>query len=264
MDHPFRLSQKESTAVMLSIPVVIITKMHNIMQSSQPPLQMGGLFFKIIKMKTKNTCPVLNINYSKETEKSQVRDVLSKATWYKKQGYAGMVRLPGDVTLEEIKENIKKSALLDAIDKEYNETLFCEIASDIQENWLNICKEWSARYIDEMSLIFYKSYEINLTRYGTGGSYEEPHKITLNIHDREPKMLTRIIFHEMIHLAIEPLIKKYEVSHWRKERIVDLLYEKILPEFSFKQKIPEEAHAVNSIFKKYPKDIESVIKNSGA
>jgi len=215
-------------------------------------------------MKTQDTCPVLNINYSKEAEKSHLRDTLHKAIWYKKQGYAGIVRLPGNITLEEIKESIKENALLVAIDKEYDETLFHKTASDIQEVWLDICKKWPSQCINEMSLTFYKSYEINLTCYGTGGSYEEPNKITLNIHDKESKMLTRIIFHEMIHLAIEPLVKKHSVSHWKKERIVDLLYKKILPEFSFKQKMPKEARAVDSIFKKYPKDIASVIKNSGA
>ncbi len=215
-------------------------------------------------MKIQNTCPILNINYSKEAEKSQVSDVLNKAAWYKKQGYAGIVRLPGDITLEEIKENIKEGALLATIDKEYDETLFCKIASGIQENWLDICKKWPSRYINEMSLVFCKSYEINLTNYGTNGSYDEPNKITLNIHGKESKMLTRIIFHEMIHLAIEPLIKKHGVSHWKKERIVDLVYEKLLPELSFKQKIPKEIHGVDGIFKKYTEDIKLIIKNCGA
>jgi len=61
-------------------------------------------------------------------------------------------------------------------------------------------------------------------------------------------MLARVIFHEMIHLAIEPLIKKYNVPHWRKERVVDLLYKELLPEFSFKQKIPEKVHTVDNAF----------------
>jgi hypothetical protein len=214
-------------------------------------------------MKTQNTYPVLNINYSKDSEKSHVKDILSKATWYKKQGYAEIVRLPGNTTLSETKEDTNKDALLIVVEKEYDEALFCKIASGIQEDWLNLCKKLQSQYMNEMSLSFHKSYEINLTRYGTNGSYDEPNKIILNIHNKEPKMITRIIFHEILHLAIEPLIRKYKVRHWRKERIVDLIYKKLLPEFSFTQKIPEDTQIVDDIFKKYTNDIDTIIKNCG-
>ena len=213
-------------------------------------------------MKTKNTHPTLNINYSKEAEVLRVESVLEKADWYKKHGYADTVRLPGGITLSEIKENTTITELLAKIDREYDEQLFRGISSEIQSTWERMCKKVLWHSVESLSLTFQDVYEIHLTRYGTGGSYVAPNTITINIRDKNPKIVARIIFHEAIHLSIEPLVQKYNVPHWKKERLVDLVYRKILPEFSFMQKVPKSAHSVDKVFEKYSNNIELVIKNS--
>jgi len=224
---------------------------------------MGGLFLNTLnytKMKIQHTCPILNIRYSKEAEISRVKDILDKASWYKEQGYAKIVRLPGGVTLEEIKGKVEEDILLASLDEEYNESLFRKTALEIEKKWLDMCKKWPSRDMESMGINFHRSYEIHLTRYGTGGSYDKPNDITLNIYGKETEMLARIVFHEMLHLAIEPLIEKYNIPHWRKERLVDILYKKLLPEFSFEQNIPKEAHIPDNIFEKYTGNIETAVK----
>lgn len=81
-------------------------------------------------------------------------------------------------------------------------------------------------YQDKWVFKIFPQYKVKLTLYGPGGSY--------NFSSGEIIMLTRenggfirgepseTIAHEMIHIGIEEIIiKKYNLPHWVKERIVD-------------------------------------------
>ncbi len=61
---------------------------------------------------------------------------------------------------------------------------------------------------------------IKLTRYGTSGSYQLPNFIVYNIHDARG---IKTIYHEIAHLVFESEFVQYAVSHWQRERIIDLL-----------------------------------------
>jgi hypothetical protein len=65
--------------------------------------------------------------------------------------------------------------------------------------------------------------------------------------------------HEIIHLCIEPLIKKFRIPHWQKERVVDLLFRSFFPDKAFLQVLPEEAHVVDSVFDAGFADIEDLM-----
>ena len=69
------------------------------------------------------------------------------------------------------------------------------------------------------------------------------------------------IIHEIIHLSIQELIEKYEVEHWEKERIVDLIVFKIVPEIAKMQNISIDTKPIDEGFEKYYPDIEKVVKN---
>lgn len=98
-------------------------------------------------------------------------------------------------------------------------------------------KAWGFRLFDE--------YTIRLTLYGSGGSYD-PDTGTVILFataagqfkfDQEP---AEIIVHEMTHIGIEePIVEKFHLSHWEKERLVDRLVQACfgeeLPDYRMQQ-----------------------------
>lgn len=70
---------------------------------------------------------------------------------------------------------------------------------------------------------------------------------------------TEILAHELVHLAIEPLIQKNNTEHWVKERIVDLLMKKAFPNYEL-QKNPTEAQKINQIFQDNYPNIEKILE----
>lgn len=82
-------------------------------------------------------------------------------------------------------------------------------------------------YQERWGFFIPETYTVVLTLYGPGGNYNPKNgKITLKAtkdgrfaRGRDP---LETVLHEAVHIGIEvPVIKKFNVSHWRKERIVD-------------------------------------------
>jgi hypothetical protein len=81
-------------------------------------------------------------------------------------------------------------------------------------------------YQDKWDFKMFPQYKVRLTLYGPGGSYN--HKqgeiimLTTETGWFKQEEPAQIIVHEMIHIGIEEIIiKKYNLAHWVKERIVD-------------------------------------------
>ncbi len=205
-----------------------------------------------------HSAPSLDIVYSQTFEKSRVLNTLNNALWYKKNEYNA--RLPGEKRLFDFDELPHTEHFLSQLESEYEPTSYEEAKQRLYDQWQNFAKNWPEEFIKHYSLTFQKIYTIHLTKYGVGGSYNLPNIVILNTHVSDNDRLGTIVFHEMIHLTIEELIKKYAISHWYKERIVDLLYKKLFPHISFEQDLPQEAYAINEIFSSPYGNIESIIK----
>jgi len=98
-------------------------------------------------------------------------------------------------------------------------------------------KAWGFRIFDE--------YTIRLTLYGSGGSYDPDNGTVILLttaagrfkFDQDPE---EIIVHEMTHIGIEePIVGKFLLSHWEKERLVDRLVQACfgeqLPDYRMQQ-----------------------------
>lgn len=91
----------------------------------------------------------------------------------------------------------------------------------------------------------FDTYNIVLTLYGTGGSYDPDEGTITLLTNKEGsfkkyKNPTNTIIHEITHMGIEySIVKKYNIPHGLKERIVDtlvyLLFHKKLPEYKIQQ-----------------------------
>jgi hypothetical protein len=133
--------------------------------------------------------------------------------WYVLNGYR--LKIPTGIDENSSNEKIKNQ-----IKKEFNEEKFNEIKNDISADFLKIEKQFSRRIKSIFKFNIQDDFFVYLTNYGTGGSYNIPNIIIFNINN--PKGI-KTIFHEIIHLLIEKWVRKYELTHWEKERVVDLI-----------------------------------------
>ena len=100
-------------------------------------------------------------------------------------------------------------------------------------------------------------YYVSITKYGNGGGYGTPSSVQLRFE--QPRSVTHTLAHEIVHLTIEHLIKKYQIDHWTKERIVDLVMNKFFPDNQRLQRNPENVEKVSEIFEREFPDIEKII-----
>lgn len=154
----------------------------------------------------------LIITFSKNFEFRRIKDTLSKMNWFKSNGYNP--KLPRNIDLSSSDIQIKNQ-----ISKEFNLTIYESIEKKILSDFSKIFPEFETKIRDNFGNIP-AHFEVVLTSYGTGGSYSPPNKIILNITNTNH---IKTIVHEIIHLLIEKQIQKYGISHWQKERIVDLI-----------------------------------------
>lgn len=207
-------------------------------------------------------CPTLKILFSIENEIERVESIVVSSAWYIEHGYDTL--LPGGRKITDV-SNSKVGDLIAVLRKEYDELDYQRVAHDILIQWEIFCSTWQTEIIEKTTLNFLSEYQVLLTKYGTRGSYdgETGLGLTLNIQGLKNRIIAVVIFHEIIHLAIEPLIQKYHIKHWHKERIVDLILKRLIHESHFVQKLPEEAYQVDEIFEKYFGDIEAIVKQVG-
>ncbi len=108
-----------------------------------------------------------------------------------------------------------------------------------------------------------KSYEVLLTRYGTGGSYNTEGKNYIRMRTtadgsfvRENPAATPI--HEITHLCVQHLVQKYGLTFAEKEDLVKSIDEILFPDiFDPEGNIPEEERArLRTMLFDLPKVIE--------
>jgi hypothetical protein len=201
----------------------------------------------------------LTINYSSEYEIQRIKYTLEKLQWYRDNKYN--VSLPeklvadSDIVISE--DEIKK-----LVDVEYNEDDYKTQEKFLLEKWQKLVDEsWSE--FSKTSLSPLNTYKIYMTKYGVGGSYNLPDSIIINIKYTYNIGLLRTAFHEMVHLLIQPWIVEYKVSHWQKERIVDLLLLKFIPRLAKSQQTRIETEEVDKIFDENYPNVELIVKNVG-
>ncbi len=195
-----------------------------------------------------NRCPNIVIRHSAEIDVSVVKATLSYAKWYVEHGY--VPQLPGGVYISDIGEGTEE-ALLNRAEKEYDEHFYQDVGAAITKQWKKYAESWPGEKVEKMGIDFASEYIVCLTSYGVGATYNEREGVLmLNVCNADATELASIIFHELIHLAIESDIQKYNIGHWQKERLVDLIFEQLLPNMCFEQKLPEEAYSIDPFFEK--------------
>lgn len=182
----------------------------------------------------------LNFNFSKELEKWRIKTCLAKLDWYQAQGYK--INLPEAGQAEE-----------------YSEADFQEYADFIQAAWPKYSDKLSQALAGLRGAEIQSAYKVNLTKYGVGGSYSYPNEVIINVAQKERERAVLTLIHEITHLSIHQLINKYQIEHWQKERLVDLITMRIFPELFSLQRDPGNAGLIGRHFDQYYPDIEKII-----
>lgn len=132
-------------------------------------------------------------------------------------------------------ENPRDKKLLMQLKEEFRpifqrEKLVYELILDkIKHNWeaieLNFFKELRALHLDTDT----KETKCYISHYGPGGSFFPPNKVIIRAvdkYDRDISSANEKIAHEIVHLAINKLAKKYKLGFENTERLVDLILTK--------------------------------------
>lgn len=185
---------------------------------------------------------LIQIIYSINLETKRVQEVVKKLSWYKEKGYK--ITLP-----KNLKEDaINYEDIYNSVWQEYSDSLYKKVSSKILLEWVEKNIEIQLQNeLPKFKLSLPEKVIVQLTRYWTQWSYNPPNNIILHIEQKRP--LISVILHEILHLIIHSYIKDHNVSHWHKEAIVDFLFEKILPDISFRQSIKKDyTDDINTVF----------------
>jgi len=202
----------------------------------------------------------LDIQFSFEYEKKRIKYILDKAEWFIENGYSKSIKLPAGKKLNEIDINTSMEDLFDKLKEEYDSNDYAKMQNDLSERWSAFAPKLE-KYFKETSLKHENAYIVQLTKYGVGGSYNLPNTVILNFQNRTETALFRTVVHETIHLSIQSFVDKYKVDHWKKERIVDLIFQKLDPELNMMQKLPIDTQPIDQAFEKNYPNIEDVIRD---
>jgi hypothetical protein len=198
----------------------------------------------------------LDIQYSREFELARVKNCVSNLEWYVENGYK--VSLPDNITAESTEDEI-----LTRVEDQYDEGAYSKFSSELLLEWQKFSVQFE-KVKAEASITFNDTYTVFLTRYGTGGSFNSsPSQVTLKIEGKTAKNTLGTLVHEMVHIAIHEHIQKYAISHWKKERLVDLIVEHYFPGLRPMQIIGENVDIVDIAFKEHFPEIESIAEILG-
>lgn len=203
----------------------------------------------------------LNIIYNKEFDVQQVNFFIKKIDWFIKNNYNYKnFSFPKSLDKEKLKDYSEKE-INDAVISEYSEDLYNENKKILLDNWEKVSCEIESVFL-KSSLSIQDEYKIYLTKYGIG-CYDLPNTVVVNVISSSKTKILQLIIHEMIHLAIEEDILKYEAGQAQKERIVDLFFIKNFPRRVFTQNayMSIDTEKIDQTFDdKYP-DMKEVIKD---
>lgn len=198
-------------------------------------------------------------------EIDRVFETIGEMSFFKRNGYRVFLPKVSRKLMDKIKgcevlSVSDKKEIINQIKEEYKNPTKEDKILNIKNYWIkNIEQKFFDNIVDLLKIKSLKEYEVYLTQYGCGGSYWPPDKVIVNIN----LMRVYTIAHEIVHLMIEYLIRKHKISHWHKERMVDLYLSKIFNDYGLQniKKIPG-IKKIDDIFeKKYKLGAENLIKS---
>ena len=205
----------------------------------------------------------INVEHSVQTEIDRVNRTLAWLDWYKRNGYnISRIRLPHKISnillFDEPENRFTKDEVVSAIRDEYDDAEFEKQKGLLLESWGNI----EARFfgnLKKLGLPIQSDYQITLTKYGMGGSYYPPNRVSLSVGESFNEA-NYVLAHEIIHLTIESLIQEYKIDQWTKETIVDLTMNNFFVERQRIQRMGDNFEELKKIFDTHFPNMAEIIQ----
>ena len=198
--------------------------------------------------------PSIKILFSPEIEIQRLRYTAAKIEWFKTHDYK--LSLPSSWRGDRIPTD---NEIIQMVNDEYYASIYVAQKQYLENHWRNIFNDVKTD-IKKILPELRKEYTVYLTRYGVGGSYHFPETIYANISHWWQKGLVTDVLHEMVHLAIHPLIEKHKIPHWHKERIVDLVTLRISNKYGNAQKLKGDMTSADEIFDRFYPNIAIIVE----
>jgi hypothetical protein len=180
---------------------------------------------------------------TKEEAFSFVCYLIKELPWFNENGYndnGHKVSLPMHKDFERLYKNPE---LLDEKNKDSLRQLFYEEVYDASKfdtsvEAISQTEDVVKKTLKKLAVLqtnwnfkIKQSYDILLTLYGPGGNYEWRSdvgivkiKTSFGSYVRSKESYAKTVVHEIVHIGIEKdIVQKYHLSHWEKERLVDLI-----------------------------------------
>ena len=187
-----------------------------------------------------------------EQEATSIWRTINDITFFEKQGYT--INLPKHSLIDSLITKSKNgtfgnedfASIYTLIETEIFDKEFYELAIQQVTNQTELINDLisvidSSKNKWDWKFNMFDKYRIIFTLYGTGGSYD-PDEGTITLLTNKKggfmnyKNPANTIIHEITHIGMEySIVRKYNVSHGLKERIVDtfvyLMFKEKLPEY---------------------------------
>lgn len=190
---------------------------------------------------------------TKEEAFSFILYLSKKLSWFKQNGYT--IPLPehqafknlyvlGEATKDE--EMLLKTVFYNEVYTFEDFTNGLQVISSI-ENIMSSVLERLYSLNQNWGFKLMPLYEIIVTLYGPGGNYNPDKGYVIMRVDKNGsfgrKPVLESVVHELVHIGIEEnIVKKFKLTHWEKERLVDLIcftcFKDIVPNY-WMQKIED-------------------------
>ncbi|PHN02568.1 hypothetical protein [Flavilitoribacter nigricans] len=187
-----------------------------------------------------------------EHEATSIWRTINDITFFEEQGYK--IHLPQESLIDSLINKSKEgtfgnkdfSAIYTLLEARIFNTKNYEKAIhkiSLQTGLINKCiqKIDSLRNGWDWEFNSFETYKVRLTLYGTGGSYDPDEGVITLFTDSEGSFMNyenpaNTIIHEITHMGMEySIIKKYNIPHGLKERLVDtfvsILFRDELPKY---------------------------------
>lgn len=223
--------RKISLQLIVLAGLSVVTCFANNSLLEKPPLNVSDRTLDLEQGK-----PFLVCTYNEQETFDALLNALKQIPWYKSNGYK--IPLPPHPAFKDLEEHPEKIKSLDKdlyfkifIAEVYKPLPLAQIQKILIEN-----ERLLLTALDRLSILnkqwgfkIFPQYKVILAKYGPGGRYHSGFgQIELNVsHEGLPcsyRPVQEIIIHEMVHIGIEDIIvKNFQLTHWEKEGLVDLI-----------------------------------------
>ena len=182
--------------------------------------------------------------------------VIRNFKWYREHGYFASLYLPKILDIEQ-EQISSEEEVRGAIVAEYDQLLYDAAAQEITRSWSEVDERVTAA-LRTNGLATTEEHVVRLTRYGTGGSYHLPNIIVVNF--AKMRATVPALVHEMIHLSTERHIKRHGVDQQQKERLIELITKKIVPDMILQRQTSGHPE-VEKAFGEYFPDLDAIVSH---